>query len=723
MLTRLPPIPRPPHDPTWLTLDSRQGWQEAELDQVTLSGPEAVLRLAVASGGRALTEPSGSFGGLVPPANVAVDVVGGVYLLDTATATLKRFDRACCRFVPVPCFGGVGPDARQLQSPAGITFVRGNLFVADTGNRRVAVYATRGYVLRGFWAPPAAEQPVAWTPVAVAGDARGRLYVADPANGSVHRFGRGGDWQTRLSGLGAVRHLAVDCHDRLYVVIDAQPAARVFGPDGVEQAEVTDMAALVGRFPPMPFRVDSHGALDFGPPCGVFDPAGAPLPGGAAADVPKYAPIGRYLSQPLDSRIYRCQWHRIRLCGVIPPGTTVTVATHTSEVAQPADIIAALRDDEWQTWQVARDVAGEWDALARSGGGRYLWLRLELRGNRATTPCLSAVTLEFPRISLRRYLPAVFGEDSVGADFTDRFLAVFDTTLRSIERHVDAQAGLFDARSTPATRGPKAGIDFLSWIASWIGLVVDRQWPEWRRRAFVRQAPKLFDVRGTRVGLWGLLLLYLGWPSPRPAAPDPGATPASPRCTPRPLNCDPPPPCRPWDPPPLILEHYQLRRWLFVGGARLGEQAVLWGKRIVNRARLDDGAQVDTSQLIATQDPYRDPFHVYASRFSVFVPACHGASPQARKSLEALLRTESPAHTRWHLQLVEPRFRIGVQSMIGLDAVVGRYPTEGVTVGTSTLGTGTVLGESPDGLGGDGRPHPSMRIGRRSQVGSTTRLD
>src|SRR5687767_5785232 len=154
MAARVPPIPQPPHDPTWLTLDGVQGWQEAHLDHVVLTRREGVLRLAVASGGRALTEASGSFGGLVPPANVAVDVDGGVYLLDVAGATLRRFDRACCAFVVVPCFGGIGPGARQLQDPRGITFLRGNLFVADTGNRRVAVYATRGYVLRAFWSPP-----------------------------------------------------------------------------------------------------------------------------------------------------------------------------------------------------------------------------------------------------------------------------------------------------------------------------------------------------------------------------------------------------------------------------------------------------------------------------------------------------------------------------------------------------------------------------------------
>jgi hypothetical protein len=156
---------------------------------------------------------------------------------------------------------------------------------------------------------------------------------------------------------------------------------------------------------------------------------------------------------------------------------------------------------------------------------------------------------------------------------------------------------------------------------------------------------------------------------------------------------------------------------LFVGAARLGEHAMVWGKSIVNRSRLDDGARMDVSRLIGTPDPYRDPFHTYASTFTVFVPACVAKDATARKGLENLLRDESPAHTRWHLELVEPRFRIGVQSMIGYDSVVGRYPKPDVTLDTTTLGRSTILGGAADETHG-----PSMRVGRTSRVGSTTRL-
>ena len=107
---------------------------------------------------------------------------------------------------------------------------------------------------------------------------------------------------------------------------------------------------------------------------------------------------------------------------------------------------------------------GEWDCLVRSGGGRFLWLRMEFRGNGRVTPRLDSIELEFPRISLRRYLPAVFGKEAVSADFTDRFLSLFDTTFRSIETNLDREARFFDPLSAPAERDPKTGADFLSWL-------------------------------------------------------------------------------------------------------------------------------------------------------------------------------------------------------------------------------------------------------------------
>ena len=68
----------------------------------------------------------------------------------------------------------------------------------------------------------------------------------------------------------------------------------------------------------------------------------------------------------------------------------------------------------------------------------------------------------YPRVSLRRFLPAVFGEDPTLSSFLDRFLSIFDTTMRSVEREIDNQARYFDPASAPATSKPGIGTPAVS---------------------------------------------------------------------------------------------------------------------------------------------------------------------------------------------------------------------------------------------------------------------
>lgn len=741
----LPRIPYPPHDPTSLRLNAGLGWQAmpSGLKDVQFSGPDGLLMLALQPGlARSLGEPGGSFGGQLPPYNVALGPGGEIYLLDRTTLELKIFDPCNCVFLVVPCFGGAGSAPRQLLNPGGIGISNGNLFVCDTSNHRLGVFALHGYVLRGYWNPPKSAglaQP--WTPYAVTFDARGRVYVSDPANGCIHIFNPAGIWTGQICGLGAVTYLAIECQDRLLAVMSggAGIETRIIHSDG--QTELLD-PETTGLFAPPPFSVDLDGLLHLGALCvsenqpqpgcqtalcaadladsnqpepGVFTSDGDPWVPPANAlvkSLPPYLSYGQFISGPLDSAFYRCQWHRVILEGMTPTGSQVVVSTFTSEVPIPDSDVLALPEESWDTRQSARLPDGTWDCLVLSAPGRYLWLRLELRSSGMVTPALGSVEIEFPRISLRRFLPGVFGEESVSADFTDRFLAIFDTTLRSIESKLDRLAAYFDPLSAPYSKD--AAQDFLDWLASWIGISLERGWSEQRKRKILKESAKIFPLRGTRAGLWRQLILYLDMDPELCCCPD--DQPVD-RCNPLPLNCRVPEkkPCD-WQPPRLILEHYQLRRWLFLGAAKLGDQAVLWGESIVNRSRLNDNAQAGVTQLKMVPDPVHDPFLVYAHKFTVFVPGCYGKNDATRRSLESMLRRESPAHTSYDIRYVEPRFRIGIQSTIGLDAVIGRIP-QGVTLESGSLGKDTVL-TSGTGTGG-----PSMRIGKTSQVGGTTRLD
>ncbi len=524
---------------------------------------------------------------------------------------------------------------------------------------------------------------------------------------------------------------------RLYVRITPQPgsaaaAAVEMHADGAGVARVEGGTAVrieprteTLRFPRSDVIVDMAGNLHLA--CGdalvPFRTDGTRLPAEAGTVPPRYKRSGRLVTVALDAEIEGCQWHRVELCGAIPAGCSIGVRTATSALALTDDEVAALDPDAWCTNQLAAgDRRGRWDCLVQSPPGRYLWLAFDFQGDGHATPCLESITIEFPRVSLRRYLPAVFGADRAGADFTDRFTAIFDTSLRSIEGHLDREATFFDPLSAPVRQGKRGPVDFLSWLASWVGIALPPEWPEERRRRYFKEATRLACARGTPLGLRRQLLLLLGFD--RAYAECPAERPQT-RCTPRPRNCGPEPTRTPAEPPPLILEHYRLRRWLHAGRGRLGDDAVLWGKRIVNRSELSGvqpppdqtgNARIGETQLIGVPDPLHDPFLVYAHRFSVFVPdRVRGCEPE-RRAFERVLASEAPAHTSYDVRYVAPRFRVGVQAMIGLDSVVARMP-RGVTLTSAVLGQGTILSEPPHRRGG-----PHLTVGN-ARLGTTTLID
>ncbi len=695
-------------------------------------GDLALSLIPLAGSGRSLDEPSGSFGGLRPPGNVATGIDGEVYLLDLSQGRINRFDPCACGFVKVAGFGGPGDGPGQLRDPHGIALCRGRLFVCDTGHHRVSVFDAYRFTSRGTWTPPpSAKLAQPWQPFAIAFDGEGRAFVTDPANGMVHRFSSSGRWETAFPGFGDVAWIAVDCADQLRVIVNGETGVRTVGGDGQPldppTGKPTRPEFLASFFPHASFPVDSSGNLHLAaflpesclptsPPAGcgpvrpspepgLFDLNGNPVdplsvppatPPGFALPAPG-VPSGVYLTSALDSNLYQCQWHRVILQGVVPKGTRLVVDTFSSEALQSDAEIQALPDASWQTKLAVSRLDGEWDGPVRSNGGRYLWLRLRFDSNGIDTPVVSRVIVEYPRISLRRYLPAVFGVEPVSADFTDRFLTLFDIVFRQIESAVDTQARFFDPMATPSTRDPRTGVDFLSWLAGWIGLSLSRSWPERKRRRLLAEAGKLYNIRGTREGLRRQLMLYLGMEEADDRCNDafPDAC-----CPPKPLNCFQKPPRKRWSPPPLILEHYRMRRWLMLGAGRLGDDAALWGRSIVGRTELGSGAELGKTRLDAKgqTDDLLDPFRVYAHRFTVFVPACFGEDDTGRRALQTLIASESPAHTSFQVKYVAPFFRIGVQSTIGFDAVIGRAP-QGVTLGQTALTGSNALTGSPGATG------------------------
>ncbi|HXW77843.1 MAG TPA: phage tail protein [Acidimicrobiales bacterium] len=99
---------------------------------------------------------------------------------------------------------------------------------------------------------------------------------------------------------------------------------------------------------------------------------------------------------------------------------------------------------------------------------------------------------------LARLLPSMFYEDS----FAMRLCAGLDEILAPILSTLDCLDDYFDPSVTP--------YDFLDWLARWVGLTLNQNWPESRQRALLRAASELYRWEGTAHGIRGYVRLVTG---------------------------------------------------------------------------------------------------------------------------------------------------------------------------------------------------------------------
>lgn len=128
----------------------------------------------------AQTDPNNAFWG---PRDVVIDAAGQVYVADTGNKRIRVYD-ASGSFLRDIGFGGSG--LGQLDEPAGIAIDQPGrrLYVADTWNRRVSVFTLDGVAITSFpvrgWYEELGNRPY----LAV-DSARNLLYVTDPDGGRI----------------------------------------------------------------------------------------------------------------------------------------------------------------------------------------------------------------------------------------------------------------------------------------------------------------------------------------------------------------------------------------------------------------------------------------------------------------------------------------------------------------------------------------------------------
>lgn len=190
--------------PRGATIDKQGNLYVADMtnNRIEVFGPDGKSLRTIGSVG------SGE-GQFQEPRGIAVDSQGNLYVADTWNARVQKFgpsgtflkswgtgnDIGNGRFALTTDGTAAGNAAAPLgfYGPRAIAVdERGNVYTADTGNKRIVVTDSEGKFLYQWG--HAGNEPGAFNePIGIAVDAQGHVYVADTWNGRVQVFARGDD--------------------------------------------------------------------------------------------------------------------------------------------------------------------------------------------------------------------------------------------------------------------------------------------------------------------------------------------------------------------------------------------------------------------------------------------------------------------------------------------------------------------------------------------------
>lgn len=126
------------------------------------------------------------------------------------------------------------------------------------------------------------------------------------------------------------------------------------------------------------------------------------------------------------------------------------------------------------------------------------------------------------------YLPAIYreGETKANANFVGRFLKIFEKLLsgiddgvkpdyvkkiKGIEEIIEIIHDYFDPLFTPPNSDDeKKVLNFISYLSSWVGLVMNQNWPDNNKRRILKKIVPLYKKRGTKEGLNEYLRVFVG---------------------------------------------------------------------------------------------------------------------------------------------------------------------------------------------------------------------
>jgi phage tail-like protein len=363
-----------------------------------------------------------------------------------------------------------------------------------------------------------------------------------------------------------------------------------------------------------------------------------------------YATKGVFRGGPFEVINYPTPWYILRVDGSqIPPDVYVQLFTFTADIGDaPYDPTA---DEPFNNsgWMAAPRNA--LDLVITNPPGIKLWIGGLVLSDGQDTPTLHQMRVEYGRDTYLKHLPAIYGKESESRDFLERLLSLQESVLSDLESEVSDLPRLFDPFAAPNEGFPS----WLSWLAGWLDFDLNETWNEEQTRQYLSQAFDLYTKRGTLEGLKRYLKIYAGVEA--------------------------------------HIEEPALHTSLW----SLGDVSTLGFTTMLAPAHLQ-GAVVDTSATTGQSHMVKDDalgttlFEDLAHHFRVLIYCAELTRIGALDDAKAVIDREKPAHTTYHLCLIEPQMRVGVQARVGIDAIIAQGPQNAQT--GMPLNTGVIAAQA-----------------------------
>lgn len=219
-----------------------------------------------------------------------------------------------------------------------------------------------------------------------------------------------------------------------------------------------------------------------------------------------------FISRVLDSREEDTPWHRLTFSmtgGEEEPYLVTVFAGDGLTLAGGGDVPSLVADEtvpfEEKLYRmgdfVKKRLASFSDMLLFEVRGRYLWIAVELFAHGGTPLKLGNFQVYFPKQSWISYLPEVY-QASDKDQFLERYLAVFQILHESMNDQIRGIPGLLDVDMTSEEN--------LVRLAEWLDIPGSYIWSGKQLRQLLRQAVRLYKMRGTKMGIRRMIRLYTG---------------------------------------------------------------------------------------------------------------------------------------------------------------------------------------------------------------------